>query len=188
MDRYPRTMRLNRSLWVLPLCALLLVPEPARAQKDVREISRDHSTVLNAGDLNITFIYLNRDSTEVAKLVLTSEEYRHYDRERLSVPKKGALLAVRVRAYRDTRFDPTQIVLTQREATQMVGFQEVVDVQGMFNSSIRGGDTLFGFIKTREQIDFRRAVTIRYERASINFLLPLKWRQKYFQFLDAPGR
>jgi hypothetical protein len=182
-----RNLRLSGPL-ILLLGALPALSSPARAQKDVREISRDHSTTLNAGDLNITFIYLNRDSTEVAQLVLTTEEYARYDRERRLIPRKGTLLAVRIKAYRDTRFDPTQFVLTQREATQMVGFQDVVDVQGMFTSTIRRGDTASGFLKVREQIDFRRAVTIRYESSRTEFLLPLKWRQKYFQFLDAPGR
>ncbi len=182
-----RNLRLSGSSLLL-LGVLLVAPAPVRAQRDVREISRDHSTTMNAGDLNITFIYLHRDSTEVAQLVLTTEEYQRYDRERRLLPKKGSLLAVRIRAYRDTRFDPTQIVLTQREATQMVGFQDVVDVQGMFTSTIRRGDTASGFIKVKEQIDFRRSVTLRYEMTRNEFLLPLKWRQKYFQFLDAPGR
>jgi len=184
MDRNGKTSGL-----LLLLAGLLLaVPGPVRAQRDVREISRDHAVTLNAGDLSITFIYLHRDSTEAAQLVLTTEEYQRYDQERRLLPKKGSLFAVRVRAYRDSRFDPTQIVFTQREASQMVGFQDVADVQGMFTSTLRRGETASGFIKVKEQIDFRRAVTLRYELSRTDFLLPLKWRQKYFQFLDAPGR
>jgi hypothetical protein len=64
----------------------------------------------------------------------------------------------------------------------------VVDVAGLFNSTLRRGDLSFGFLKVPERIEFKRAVVIRYENYQTEFLLPLKWRRKYFQFLDSPGR
>ncbi len=165
------------------------LPVSASAQRDAREILRDHSSIMQAGDLTISFIYLHRDSLgqEVAKTVLTANEYARYEQEKDLLPKNWSLLAIRVVPYRDARFDPTQITLTQREITHTIGFMNVVDVEGLFNSTLKRGDYSFGFLKVPDRIEFKRTVTIRYERYQSNFLLPLKWRRKYFQFLDSPG-
>jgi len=166
------------------------LPAAVRAQSDAREILKDHSAVLQAGDLSINFIYLNPDSLGqvVAKQVLTSSEFSRYEQEKDRLPKDWNLIAIRVVPYRDARFDPTQITLTQREITHTIGFMNVVDVNGLFNSTLQRGNQSFGFLKVPERIEFKRTVTFRYDRYQINFLLPLKWRRKYFQFLDSPGR
>jgi hypothetical protein len=177
---------------LLPLSILLLLclPAGADAQMNVREILKDHSATLQAGDLTIQLIYLNPDSLgrEVAKQVLTSDEYTHFEKERARLPKKWSLLALRLVPYRDARFDPTLIRLTERENTHQVGFMDLVDVEGLFLSTVRKSDYVFGFIKVPERIDFRRTITIEYESFKTQFLLPLKWRQRYFQFIDTPGR
>ena len=104
----------------------------------------------------------------------------------MRLPQGWSLLAVRVRPFRDARFDPTLISLEQRENTHPVGFMDVVDVRNMFNSTLSRGESAFGFLKVPQRIDFRREVEIRYDRNRTQFLLPMKWRQRYFQFLDGP--
>jgi hypothetical protein len=170
--------------------SIALMPASISAQSDARDILKDHSATLLAGDLTITFIYLHPDSlgNEVAKTVLRADEYARYQQEKTALPRNWNLLALRVVPYRDARFDPTQITLTQREITHTIGFMNVVDVVGLFNSTLRRGDQSFGFLKVPERIEFKRAVVIRYDRYQTEFLLPLKWRRKYFQFLDSPGR
>jgi len=179
----------RKLLFLTAAVSVVGLPASASAQRDAREILKDHSSIMQAGDLTITFIYLHRDSLgqEVAKTVLTTDEYARYEQEKDSLPKSWNLLAIRVVPYRDARFDPTQIILTQREITHTIGFMNVVDVEGLFNSTLRRGDYSFGFLKILDRIEFKRTVTIRYEHYQINFLLPLKWRRKYFQFLDSPG-
>lgn len=180
----------TRLLSLLIAVPLLTLPATAIAQRNVREIMNDHSAVLQAGDLSLTFIYLHPDSTgrEVAEAVLRSEEFIQYEREVSRLPRNHKLLALRLVPFRDARFDPTLIRLTERENTHKVGFMDLVDVSGLFMSTVKKGDYVFGFIKVPETIDFKRTVTIEYERYKIPFILPLKWRQKYFQFLDPPGR
>ncbi len=183
-----KTRLLALSLLLLP--GLIGLAPDAAAQRNAREILSDHSSVLSAGDLSLRFIYLHPDSagTEVAKTVLTSEEFAAYEREKERLQKNWSLLAVRLVPYRDARFDPTRLRLTARERTHQVGFMDVVDVQGMFMGTVRRGDYIFGFIKVPDYIDFRRTITYTYETWQTQFLLPLRWRQKYFNFLDSPGR
>ena len=166
------------------ILVLLLFPAATCAQKDAREILSDHSVTLRAGDLSITWIYLH---PEMAEMVLTSEEYARYERERMLMRPNWSLMALRVSAYRDARFDPTQLVITQLEVTHTVGFQDVVDVRSMFNSTISRGEQAFGFIKVPDRIDFRQLIQFGYDRFLAPFQLPLKWRQKYFQFQTGPG-
>lgn len=178
---------------LLPLAiavSIAILPASVSAQSDARDILKDHSSTLQAGDLTITFIYLHPDSlgNEVAKTVLRTDEYARYEQEKADLPRNWNLLAIRVVPYRDARFDPTLITLTQREITHIIGFMNVVDVIGLFNSTLQRGEHAFGFLKIPERIEFKRAVVIRYDRYQTKFLLPLKWRRKYFQFLDSPGR
>ncbi len=169
---------------LLAVAVLLVIPVSASAQKDAREILRDHSTTLRAGDLSITFIYLH---PEMAEMVLTTEEFTRYERERDLLRANWSLMAVRVRSFRDARFDPTQFFISQREVTHTVGFQDVVDVQSMFTSTLPRGEQAFGFIKVPDRIDFRQSVQFGYDRDQASFVLPLKWRQKYFEFMTGRG-
>lgn len=180
-------MRLQslRSAALLISAALLVLPATAAAQKDAREILRDHSVTLRAGDLSITFIYLHPD---IAEMVLTSEEYARYQRERTLLRPNWSLMAVRIVSFRDARFDPTQLFVTQREVTHTIGFQDVVDMNRMFTSTLPKGEQAVGFIKIPDRIDFRQAVEFGYDRYRAPFFLPLKWRQKYFQFMTGPGK
>ncbi|MCK4351338.1 MAG: hypothetical protein KAX13_10785 [Candidatus Krumholzibacteria bacterium] len=182
--------RLRKLLLFSAAVSVVGLPAGASAQRDAREILKDHSAILQAGDLSIRFIYLHPDSLgrEVAKTVLTANEYDRYEQEKARLPRNWNLLAIRVVPYRDARFDPTLITLTQREITHTIGFMNVVDVEGLFNSTLQRGNYSFGFLKVPERIEFKRTVTFRYERHKTDFLLPLKWRRKYFQFLDSPGR
>jgi len=178
---------------ILSLCVLMVLSAltaRVQAQRNAREILSDHSSVLTAGDLSLRFIYLHPDSAgaEVAKAVLTTEEFESYEREKERLQKNWSLVALRLVPYRDARFDPTQLRITARERTHQVGFMDVVDVQGMFMGTVRRGDYVFGFIKVPEYIDFRRTITFTYETWQTQFLLPLRWRQKYFDFLGSPGR
>ncbi len=184
---------MRRRLIITSLLLVLCVPgwpRSAGAQRNAREILSDHSAILTAGDLSLRFIYLHPDSagTEVAKAVLTTEEFQAYEREKERLQKNWSLIAFRLVPYRDARFDPTLLRITARERTHQVGFMDVVDVHGMFMSTVRRGDYVFGFIKAPEYIDFRRTITYVYETYRTQFLLPLRWRQKYFNFLDSPGR
>ncbi len=189
-DTLHMSFLLHRLLPLAIVVSIPLLPASVSAQSDAREIMKDHSATLQAGDITITFIYLNPDSlgNEVAKTVLRADEYARYKQEKALLPRNWNLLAMRVVPYRDARFDPTLITLTQREITHTIGFMNVVDVVGLFNSTLRKGEQSFGFLKVPERIEFKRAVVIRYDRYQIEFLLPLKWRRKYFQFLDSPGR
>ena len=63
---------------------------------------------------------------------------------------------------------------------------DLVDVQGLFTSTVRRGDYIFGFIKVPDTIDFRRTITFNYETYRTEFLLPLRWRERYFDFIGAP--
>lgn len=169
------------------LLALLLLGvsmSPAAAQKDAREILRDHSTTLRAGDLTLTFIYLNRSAPEIASQVLTTDEFERWSREIVTLQDGYSLIVVRVTPFRDARFDPTQITFTQRENSQPIGFMDVVDVSGMFNSTVERGDNITGFLKVSDRIDWRQSVVMGYESYRTEFSLPTKWKQKYFQFLD----
>jgi len=65
----------------------------------------------------------------------------------------------------------------------MIGFQDVVDVSMMFISTLPRGEQAFGFLKIPDRIDFRQAVEFGYENYKAPFFLPLKYRQKYFQFM-----
>ena len=178
-----------KSLFPMIAVFFLCLPGKADAQMNAREILSDHSANLQAGDLSIRFIYLNTDSLgrAVAKQVLTSEEYAHFEKERARLPRKWSILALRLRPFRDARFDPTQIKLTDRENTHQVGFMDLVDVGGLFLSTVKRGDYVFGFIKVRDIIDFRRPITFEYESYKTTFQLPTKWRQRYFQFIDPAG-
>jgi hypothetical protein len=173
---------------LLIVSLLLTLPTAALAQRNAREIMSDHSCMLQAGDLTLQFIYLHPDSLgmEVARQVLRAEEFTRYQQERSRLPKKQSMLAMRVTPYRDAHFDPTQIRLTERENTHQVGFMDLVDVQGLFTSTVSRGDYVFGFIKVPEMIDFRRTITFNYETYRTEFLLPLKWRERYFDFIGAP--
>ncbi|MFO7767931.1 MAG: hypothetical protein R6W82_03100 [bacterium] len=178
-------MRTTRWALILPFALLTtwLSPYPALAQKDAREVLDDHSAQIQAGDLLISFIYLR---PETASTILTSEEFARFEEERRRLPPDWSLMAVRVRPYRDARFDPTLISLEQREHSHPVGFMDVVDVRNMFTSTLSRGESAFGFLKVPDRIDFRREVLIRYENSRAQFLLPMKWRQRYFRFLDGP--
>ncbi|MFC1559395.1 hypothetical protein ACFL39_02275, partial [Gemmatimonadota bacterium] len=142
----------KRSLLLLTTMALFM-PTGAEAQRNAREILSDHSCILQAGDLTIQFIYLHPDSLgrEIAKLVLRSDEFLRFDQERTRLQEKWSLLALRVTPFREARFDPTQIRLTERENTHQVGFMDLVDVQGLFTSTVTRGDNVFGFIKVPER-------------------------------------
>jgi len=176
----------KRSLFLLAAIALF-IPTGAEAQRNAREIMNDHSCILQAGDLTIQFIYLHPDSLgrEVAKLVLRTDEFLRFEQESARLPDKWSLLALRVTPFRDARFDPTQIRLAERENSHQVGFMDLVDVQGLFTSTVTRGDNVFGFIKVNERIDFRRTITFHYETYRKTFLLPLKWRERYFNFIGA---
>jgi len=181
-----RLALLKRTLFLV-VSLILTVPAPAHAQRSAREILSDHSCVLQAGDLTIQFIYLHPDSLglEVAKLVLRTDEFLRYQQERTRLRDKQSLLALRLTPYRDARFDPTQIRLSERENAHQVGFMDLVDVQGLFTSSVSRGDYIFGFVKVPEMIDFRRTITFNYDTYRTEFLLPLRWRERYFDFIGA---
>ena len=169
---------------LLPLMALggcLLFSSPVLAQRDARELMRDHSLTLQASDLSLTFIYLR---PETAERILTSEEFEHYQQAREHLPPGYSLLALRVVPYREARFDPTRVTFTQRENSHPIGFMDVVDIRGMFTSTIPRGEGAVGLLKVSERIDFRQSVAIAYENTRADFLLPMRWRQMYFQFLD----
>jgi hypothetical protein len=159
---------------------LIVLPAGSAAQKDAREILADHSVSLRADDLSMTFIYLHPD---IAEMVLTSEEFARYEQEKSLLRPNWSLMAVRIRSFRDARFDPTQLFVTQREVTHTIGFQDVVDVNMMFTSTLSRGEQAFGFLKIPDRIDFRQAVEFGYERYKVPFVLDLKYRQKYFQFM-----
>jgi len=178
---------LLRKALFLVVSLTLTVPTLVHAQRNAREILNDHSCVLQAGDLTLQFIYLHPDSmgTEVAKLVLRADEFLRYQQERVRLQDKQSLLAMRLTPYRDARFDPTQIRLSERENAHQVGFMDLVDVQGLFTGTVSRGDNIFGFIKVPEIIDFRRTITFNYETYRTDFLLPLRWRERYFDFIGA---
>jgi len=163
----------------------LSLPVTADAQMNAREVLNDHSCILQAGDLTIQFIYLHPDSLgmAVANQVLRADEFARYQQERSRLQQKQSLLALRLTPFRDAHFDPTQIRLTERENTHQVGFMDLIDVQGLFTSTVRRGDYVFGFVKVPEMIDFRRTITFNYETYRTDFLLPLKWRERYFDFI-----
>ncbi len=177
---------LKRPLLLLAAMALS-IPTAAEAQRNAREVMSDHSCILQAGDLTIQFIYLHPDSLgrEIAKIVLRTDEFLRFEQESTRLQDKWSLLALRVTPYRDARFDPTQIRLTERENAHQVGFMDLVDVVGLFTSTVKRGDNVFGFIKVPERIDFRRTISFHYETYKTNFLLPLKWRERYFNFIGA---
>lgn len=177
---------LTRPLFLVA-ALIISLPATAGAQRNAREIMSDHSCILQAGDLTIQFIYLHPDSLgrEVAKMVLRTDEFLIFEQESKRLRDKRSLLALRVTPYRDARFDPTQIRLTERENFHPVGFMDLVDVHGLFTSTVKRGDNIFGFIKVPERIDFRRTITFNYETYRTTFLLPLKWRERYFDFIGA---
>ena len=181
-----RCALLRKTLFLL-VSLTLTVPVAVQAQRNAREILNDHSCILQAGDLTLQFIYLHPDSmgTEVAKLVLRTDEFERYQQERMRLSKKQSLIAMRLTPYRDARFDPTQIRLTERENAHQVGFMDLIDVQGLFTGTVSRGDNVFGFIKVPDIIDFRRNITFNYETYRTEFLLPLRWRERYFDFIGA---